>query len=135
MWQILGRVGLFTYGPIREKLRKGLSWINLSLLRCFPRIFMIGTYSAEHILSEHLLLDNCFTITYFFMNWISTFFNISNFISSRSQVFRRRAVFKRLRKVHRKTLVLEWILIKMQASNLQFQTLIKDTLKAYFLLT
>ena len=51
--------------------------------------------------------------------------NISNFISSRFQVFGRINVLKKLCKVHRKTPVLECILMKMQASNIRFEILIK----------
>ena len=51
--------------------------------------------------------------------------NISNFISSRLQVFGRIDVLKKLCKVHRKTPALECILIKMQASNIRFEILIK----------
>ena len=103
----------------------------LRLLRSFPRIFITcsdystGTLSAEHLFSEHLLLDTCFTVNYFLMNRIGRSFNISNFISSRSQVFGRADVFKRLRNIHMKAPVLECILIKLQASNLQSETLIK----------
>ena len=39
-------------------------------------------------------------------------------------------VFKKLRKVHRKTPLLECILIKMQASNLQCETLIEKEMPA-----
>ena len=41
------------------------------------------------------------------MKWISRSFNISNFISSHSQVFGRIDVPKKLRKIHVKALVLE----------------------------
>ena len=41
----------------------------------------------EHLFSEYLLLDTCFALNYFLMNWISRSFNICNFISGRSQVF------------------------------------------------
>ena len=52
--------------------------------------------------------------TIFLMHWISRSFNISNFISSGSQVFSRIDVLKKLRKVQRKTPALKCILIKMQ---------------------
>ena len=51
--------------------------------------------------------------------------NISNFISSRLQVFGHIDVLKKLCKVHRKTPVLECILIKIQAPNIRFEILIK----------
>ena len=59
------------------------------------------------------------------MNSVSRSFNISNFISRHSLVLQRIDVLKKLRKVHRKTPLLEYILVKIHVSNLQSETLIK----------
>ena len=61
----------------------------------------------------------------FLMNWISSSFNVSKFISSPSQVFGRIDVLEKLRQVHKKTPMLEYVLIKMHSSNLQSEILIK----------
>ena len=58
-------------------------------------------------------------------------FNISNFILNRSQVFNQINVPKKLHVVFiGKTCVLECVLIKLQASNLQSETLIKKEISA-----
>ena len=53
---------------------KQLKGLNLTLLKliCFLRTFITcsnyfkGTFTIEHIFSEHLFLNTCFTINYFF---------------------------------------------------------------------
>ena len=67
------------------------------------------------------------------MNWISSSFNISNFISSGSQAFGRIDVLEKLCKVQRKTAVLVCIFIKVQTSNLKSETLIKKETEAQVL--
>ena len=64
------------------------------------------------------------------MNWIRRSSNISKFISSRLQAFGRIDVLKKSHKVHRTTPVLEFLLLKMQASNLQSENLIKGEIQA-----
>ena len=63
------------------------------------------------------------------MNWISQSFNISNFISSRSQVFDQLGVPKNFtRKIQMKKLVLKPVFSKLQASNVKLATFItKET--------
>ena len=61
----------------------------------------------------------------------SASFNISNFILNHSQVFNQINVPKKLHAVFiGKTCVLECVLIKLQASNLQSETLIKKEISA-----
>ena len=64
------------------------------------------------------------------MNWISQSFNISNIICSRSQLFDHRDVLKKLRNIHKKNTSSDGILIKLQASNRQSETLIKKSTPA-----
>ena len=58
-------------------------------------------------------------------NFIFLCSDISNFISSPSQVFGRIDVLQKLHNIQRKTSELEYILIKLQASNFQSETLIR----------
>ena len=81
-----------------KKQHKGLNYwdfvefIKIIFIICSD--YFWGTLSEEQLFSEHLLFDTCFTVNYFFMNWISESFNISNFISNRSQMFAPVDVFK-----------------------------------------
>ena len=72
-------------------------------------------------------------LTIVLMNWISRSFNISIFISSPLKLFDCIDVLKKLREVHSKVSVLECILIKMLASYLQYETLIKKETGAHML--
>ena len=72
-------------------------------------------------------------LTIVLMNWISRSFNISIFISSRLKLFGCIDVLKKIREVHSKVSVLECILIKMLASNLQYEILIKKEKGAHML--
>ena len=94
---------------------------GFKILKYFPRIFITcpgystGTFFAEHLFSEHLLLDTCFTVNYSYFN------------SSRLQVFRHIDVLKKLRKTPRKIPLMEctFTVITLQSSNLQVETLTK----------
>ena len=104
----------------------------LKLLRRFLRIlvtrsdYSTETISAKRILTDHLLLDTCFSVNFFLTNWISRLLNISKFFSSRSLVLGRIGVLKKFCNVNKKTPALESILMKLKASNLQSETLIKN---------
>ena len=69
-------------------LTEHLRWL---LLTCFD--YSTGTLSAEHIFSEHLFLDGCFTVNYLFfffvMNWIVS---LSIFLISLAAVCRGSAI-------------------------------------------
>ena len=67
------------------------------------------------------------------MNWISRSFNISNLISNRSQVLSYLDVLNRLRKINRKISCWGVFLTKLQPSNFQFATLIKEEAPAQVL--
>ena len=104
----------------------------LKLLRRFLRIlvtrsdYSTETISAKRILTDHLLLDTCFSVNFFLTNWISRLLNISKFFSSHSLVLGRIGVLKNFCNVNKKTPSLESILMKLKASNLQSETLIKN---------
>ena len=66
-----------------------------------------GTFSAEFLFLEHLLLNTRLLVNYFLMNWISQSFNISDLIISHSQVSDLIDLLKTLGKIQRKTPVPE----------------------------
>ena len=105
--------------------------MTLLKLRYFPRNFVTCSKDIFRRTSfpKHLFLDTRFIVNYFLMNWISQSFNISNFITSRSQVFDHLGVLKNFsRKIHMKKLVLKSVFNKFQASNVQLATFItKET--------
>ena len=69
-------------------LTEHLRWL---LLTSFD--YSTGTLSAEHIFSEHLFLDGCFTVNYFLfffvVNWIVS---LSIFLISLAAVYRGSAI-------------------------------------------
>ena len=104
-------------------------WVGLQL--CWNHLDAFQDVSSCYSKIIWLLYRNIFPRTYFlrislvaylfycklfFMNCISGSFNISNFISSRSQLFDYIDVIKKLRNIQRKIPVLKSILIKLQAS-------------------
>ena len=93
-----------------------------------------GTFPAEYLFSEHLFLDTCFIMNYFFFfNWISPSFNICNFSCFRSQLFRNVSVLKNYIKFTKKHRCWSLFLKKWQTSYFQPAAFIKkETLARVF---
>ena len=107
--------------------------MTLLKLRCFPKIFITcsdyskGAFSSEHLSSEHLFLDTCFTINYFFDERDQSVIQYFNFFCSHAQVFGHVVILKNDANFTEKIPELEFILNKVCRPISSLQLLLRKT--------